>query len=301
MKDPIHKYFRINTIQWNTYPHGNEIASLKSLASDLFFDGVVLKGYGQRNKEARQILSQSHLSVFYGAQIHLLLEGLNPNAICEEERRRAERKLLEKIDEAVYLHASSISFLAGKWEKSTQEQAYSQLLTTTRRICDYAAEKGLLVELEVFDYDMDKAALIGPATYAARFAADLCTTHSNFGVLVDLSHFPTTYETSKFVLQILRPYITHFHFGNAVVTLGCDGYGDQHPRMGFPNSANDTAQLLDYLEVLQEEGFFHAGAPYPLTMEVIPRPGEDEDLVLANTKRVLTRAWALLNDLPAYD
>ena len=52
--------------------------------------------------------------------------------------------------------------------------------------------------------------------------------HSNFGLLVDLSHFPTTYETSKFVIQTLRPYITHLHFGNAVVKKGCEAYGDQH-------------------------------------------------------------------------
>ena len=41
--------------------------------------------------------------------------------------------------------------------------------------------------LPYFDFDMDKAALIGPAPYAARFAADMRTTHSNFGLLVDLS------------------------------------------------------------------------------------------------------------------
>ena len=73
------------------------------------------------------------------------------------------------------------------------------------------------VELEVFDYDMDKAALIGPAPLAAKFAADIRMTCNNFGLLVDLSHFPTTHETSRFVIRTLRPYITHFHFGNAVV------------------------------------------------------------------------------------
>lgn len=154
----------------------------------------------------------------------------------------------------------------------------------------------MMVELEVFDYDMDKAALIGPAPYAAEFAADMRTTHSNFGLLVDLSHFPTTYETSRFVIRTLRPYITHFHFGNAVVVKGCDGYGDLHPRFGYPSSANDTPQLLDYLKVMKEEGFFDAENPYVLSMEVTLHPGEDEDIVLANTKRVLNRAWALLED-----
>lgn len=113
----------------------------------------------------------------------------------------------------------------------------------------------MTVELEVFDFDMDKAALIGPAPYAARFAADMRTTHNNFGLLVDLSHFPTTYETARFVIRTLRPYITHLHIGNAVVKEGCQAYGDQHPEFGFPESANDTEQLADFFTVLKEEGF----------------------------------------------
>ena len=151
-------------------------------------------------------------------------------------------------------------------------------------------------ELEVFDYDMDKAALIGPAPLAARFAADMRTTHANFGLLVDLSHFPTTYETSRFVIQTLRPYITHLHFGNAVVEKGQDAYGDLHPRLGYPHSANGVEELVDYLRVLKEEGFFRPHDPLVLSMEVSPRPGEDEETVLANTKRALNRAWALLED-----
>ena len=58
------------------------------------------------------------------------------------------------------------------------------------------------------------------------------------------------------MVRILRPYITHFHIGNAVVQKGCDGYGDLHPRFGYPNSANDTPQLVDFFRVLREEGFF---------------------------------------------
>ena len=94
------------------------------------------------------------------------------------------------------------------------------------------------------------------------------TTHNNFGLVVDLSHFPTTYETSRFVIRTLRPYISHFHFGNAVVKPGCDGYGDKHPRFGYPNSANDIAEMLDFLRVLKEEGFFDAENPYVLSAEV---------------------------------
>jgi sugar phosphate isomerase/epimerase len=231
-----------------------------------------------------------------GAQPRLLGPQLNPNDIDEEGRKAAEATLIEAVDEAEYLGAKGIAFLAGKWQEETKDLAYAQLLKTTRAVCDHAAKKGMTVNLEVFDYDMDKAALIGPAPYAAKFAADMRTTHSNFGLMVDLSHFPTTYETSRFVIQTLRPYINHFHIGNAVVKEGCEAYGDQHPRFGFPNGANNTEELLDFFRVLKEEGFFNAQNPYVLSFEVKPWGDEDADIILANTKRVINRAWALLED-----
>lgn len=298
MKESIHKYFRVGTIQWMSFPNRAPMESLKAIARDEYFDAIEIRGYGsaEENAKARALLDQSHMRVCFGAQPWLLSGKLNPNALEEAERKKAEDTLLQAVDAAQSLGAGGIAFLAGRWEEASKEQAYGQLLKTTRAVCGYAAGKNMNVELEVFDFDMDKAALIGPAPLAARFAADMRTTHHNFGLLVDLSHFPTTYETSKFVIRTLRPYITHLHFGNAVVKKGCDGFGDLHPRMGYPNSANDTAELLDYLRVLKEEGFFCPEDPYVLSMEVTLRPGEDEEIVLANTKRVLNRAWALLED-----
>ncbi len=298
MRESIHKYFQVGTIRWMSFPKMGVLESARRIASDDYFDAIeITKCKDAKEREAvKKILEQSHLKVCFGAQPCLLGPKLNPNDINEEGRKAAEAALIDAIDEAEYLGAGGIAFLAGKWEKETKDQSYEQLLKTTRNLCDYAAEKGMMVELEVFDFDMDKAALIGPAPYAAKFAADMRTTNDNFGLLIDLSHFPTTYETSRFVIQTLRPYITHLHFGNAVVKKGCEAYGDKHPRFGFPNSANDTAELVDYLTVLKQEGFFRAENPMVLSMEVTLTGDEDEEIVLANTKRVLNRAWALVED-----
>ena len=296
MKESIHKYFKVGTIQWMSFPNSAPLDSLLAIARDDYFDAVELTGYGADQDKAKAILDQSHLTVCFGAHPIELKNKLNPNALDEAERQKAEDVLKQTIDEAEYLGSKGVTFLAGHWQEDTKEQAYAQLLKTTRALCDYAAEKNMMVEMEVFDFDMDKAALIGPAPLAARLAADMRTTHNNFGLVVDLSHFPTTYETSRFVIRTLRPYISHFHFGNAVVKPGCDGYGDKHPRFGYPNGANDVAEMLDFLRVLKEEGFFDAENPYVLSAEVTLRPGEDEQIVLANTKRVLNRAWALLED-----
>lgn len=305
MKENIEAYFQMGTILWMSYPpamysksgEGYEESLLKILRDD-FFSCIELTQITDDTlrEKVKKLLTQSHMKICYGAQPRLLSTGLNPNALEEEERLKAEQTLLEGIDEAAYLGAKGIAFLAGKWQEETKEEAYAQLLKTTFRLCDYAKSRGMYVNLEVFDYDCDKAALIGPAPFAARFAADVRSKCPNFGLLVDLSHFPTTYETSRFVIQTLRPYITHLHIGNAVMKEGCDAYGDKHPRFGYPDSANDTSQLLDFFRVLREEGFFRKEEPLTLSMEVSPRPDEDADIVLANTKRVIRRAWALLED-----
>ncbi|MEA4964665.1 MAG: TIM barrel protein [Oscillospiraceae bacterium] len=298
MKESIHKFLQVGTITWMSYPGVAQADVIRKIAADDYFDAVeVCKCPDDESREAcRNLLGQSHLKVCYGAQPRLLGPKLNPNDLNEEGRGKAEATLIEAVDEAEYLGAKGIAFLSGKWREETKEQAYGQLLKTTRAVCDYAAKKGMNVELEVFDYDIDKASLIGPAPFAARFAADMRTTHSNFGLLVDLSHFPITYENSRFVVQTLRPYITHLHFGNAVAKEGCAAYGDRHPRLGFQNGANDTGELLDYLRVLKQEGFFRAEEPLVFSMEVSPFGDEAADIILANTKRVLNRAWALLED-----
>lgn len=298
VKDSIHKYFKVGAIQWMSHPGKPVLDSIKAFACDDFFDALeVCRIMDEETRAAaKMMLEQSHLKVCYGAQPRLLGPRLNTNDIDEAGRQKAEATLLEALDEAKYLGASGIAFLAGKWEKATKDQAYRQLLKTTCNVCTYAKTKGMMVELEVFDYDMDKAVLIGSAPYAAQFAADVRKTCNNFGLIVDLSHFPTTYETSRFVVRTLRPYITHFHIGNAVVKADCEAYGDQHPRFGFPDSANDVQELLDFFRVLKEEGFFCAENPYVLSLEVKPWKDEDADIILTNTKRVINRAWALLED-----
>ncbi|MBS7175400.1 MAG: sugar phosphate isomerase/epimerase, partial [Clostridiales bacterium] len=64
----------------------------------------------------------------------------------------------------------------------------------------------------------------------------------------------------------------------------------------FPESANDTMELLDFFRVVKEEGFFNSAEPYVLSIEVKPWGDEDPEIVMANTKRVINRAWVLLED-----
>ncbi len=305
MRDSIHKYFNVGLISFMAYPqtirgdNPDTADFIRKVAVDEYFDAIEVSWIKdpEVRKKSAEILKTSHLRVCYGAQPRLLTTGLNSCDADEEGRKKAEATLIEAIDEAEELGAGGIAFLAGKWAEETKDLQFQQLLKTTRNLCDYAAKKNMIVELEVFDYDIAKASLIGPAPYAAEFAAEMRKTHSNFGLMIDLSHIPMTYETPEFVVRTLRPYITHFHIGNTVCTDNAvEGYGDEHQRFGFPGGSNDTPQVLDFLRVLKNEGFFNAENPYVLSFEVKPWKDEDGDIVVANAKRVLNRAWALLED-----
>ena len=305
MKEPIAKYFKVGIVVNMIFPamakgeDPDTLKNVKRIAFDDYFDAIEVNWIkdGNIRKKAAQILADSYMCVMYGAAPRLLTAGLNPNSLDEAERKKAEATLIEAVDEAVEFGSPGIAFLAGKWQEQTKEQSYAQLLKTTRCICDYAKKKNIFVELELFDYDIAKASLIGPAPLAARFAADIRTSHNNFGLLIDLSHIPMTYEAPEFVVRTLRPYLSHFHIGNTVckdpTTLG---YGDEHQRFGFPNGTNDVPQVLEFLRVLKNEGFFRADNPYVLSFEVKPWKDEDPEIVLVNSKRVLSRAWALLED-----
>lgn len=305
MKESIHKYFQVGLISFMAYPTTmrgeapNVVEILKKTAVDDYFDAVEvtwIKDSALRKKAAK-LLESSHLKVCYGAQPRLLTTGMNANDLDEGKRLAAERTLLEAIDEAEALGAGGIAFLSGKWKEDTKEESYCQLLKTTKRLCSYAGSKGMYVELEVFDFDIAKASLIGPAPLAARFAAEMREYCNNFGLLIDLSHIPMCRESSRFVVQTLWPYLTHFHIGNTVISSPSDeGYGDEHQRFGFPNGSNDVPELLEFLRVLKQEGFFRENDPLVLSFEVKPWKDEDPDVVVANAKRVLNRAWAMLED-----
>ena len=305
MRDPIQRYFQVGLVSAMMYaPMMKEGASawpklVRAIAIDDYFDVVELNPLP--NDEIRQqvkaLVEQSHMKLVQNAHGRLLGAGLNPNDVDENGRQAAEDALIAGVDEAASMGSATMGMLSGRWTGETREECFRQLVKTVVNVCKYAQTKGILVELEVFDHDIAKCSLLGPAPLAARFAAEVRTQVPNFGLMVDLSHFPMTYETSTQVISVLRPYITHFHFGNTVCEdPSAVAYGDEHPRFGFPNSSNDTAEVLDFLRVLKDNGFFNEREPYTLTFEVKPWADEDIDVIIANSKRVLNRAWALLED-----
>ena len=149
------------------------------------------------------------------------------------------------------------------------------------------------VALEVFDYDVDKKSLIGPAPLALRYAQEIRKQHDHFGLMVDLSHIPLIHETIEESLLPVKDYITHAHIGNCVVqSPDLPAYGDVHPRFGFPGGENDVEEVVHYLRVLLDIGYLNTENPPIVSFEIKPFGDEDAEIVIANAKRTLNEAWA---------
>ena len=204
--------------------------------------------------------------------------------------------LKEGIDEAYEMGCAGFSFLSGRYDEGRKEQAFEQLLKSTRQLCGYAGEKGNMpICCEVFDYDIDKRALIGPAALAARYAGEIRRDYGNFGLLVDLSHIPMIHETIEESILPVKDYIIHAHMGNTVIkSPDCEAYGDNHPRFGFPDSENDVEELAHYLRTLMEIGFLGEKKRPIVSFEVKPWKDESPEVIIANAKRTLNLAWELV-------
>jgi sugar phosphate isomerase/epimerase len=300
MNESMHKYMKVGLIHFMAYPvmdgKGPIEETLKKIACDDYFDAVEIAWIKDEEvkERAKKILETSKLTVAYGASPRLLMGGLNINDTNEEERLKAVKSLKEGIDEAYEMGAVGYQYLSGNYKEEEKEEAYQALVKSTKEMCEYAKQKGdLVITLEVFDYDIDKKSLIGPAPLAKRFAEEIRSEYDNFGLMVDLSHIPLLHETIEESILPVKDYIVHAHMGNCVVKdPSLPAYGDAHPRFGFPGGENDVEELTEYLRVLKSIGFLNEKTRPIVSFEVKPFGDEDPDIVVANAKRTLNLAWA---------
>ena len=301
MNDSLYKYMRVGLVHFMAFPstikgEGPILETVKKLALDEYFTAIEITTV--KNPEERlavkKILETSHMTVAYGAQPRLLTTGMNINDLNEEGRQKALANLKEGIDEAYEIGAASFAFLSGKYEEASKEESFQALVKSTNEICAYAKSKGnMKIALEVFDYDVDKKSLIGPAPLALRYAKEVRKEHAHFGLMVDLSHIPLIHETIEESLIPVKDYIVHAHIGNCVLkSPDMPAYGDVHPRFGFPNGENDVPEVVHYLKVLLDIGFLNTEKPPVVSFEIKPFGDEDADVVIANAKRTLNEAWA---------
>ena len=304
MQDSMYKYMKIGIVHFMAFPEGDSLhgngpiaKTVEKIATDDFFTAIELTWVNDEDEKekVKKVLETSGLAVGFAAQPPVLTIPLNPNSLDEAEREKAVKVLKEQINTAYEFGASGMAFLSGKDPgEDKREDAMVALAQSCQELCDYAKSKGnLSIELESFDYDIDKKALIGPSELAMELAK--MVNRNNFGLLLDLSHFPIEHESTYEALTTASDYLVHVHMGNCIKKEGVHGYGDNHPRFGHPDGENGVYEVSEFLEVLFDIGFLGCEDELPfVSFEVKPMEGESSEVVVANAKRTLKEAWAII-------
>lgn len=99
MEEPISRYFQMGTLTWMSFPSLSTLEAVKRVAADEYFTAVEVRSCRDdaEREEVRRVLEQAHLTVYYGAHPDLLSMKLNPNAVDEAERQRAETFLKHAV------------------------------------------------------------------------------------------------------------------------------------------------------------------------------------------------------------
>jgi len=301
MKAPWDIYMRVGIVHPMAFPEtlrqeGPVFETIRRIAEDEFFGAIDIVGSKDPKvrKEVGALLKYSRLQVNFAAQSVLLPAKGDLNAEDPEVRKRAIALVKECVDHAVDLKASSLSILSGYDPgPSKREKAMELLIDSIKQICHYAREKaGIPVALKIFDREIEKKSLIGPAEEAKKLAEAIRQDYPDFGLVHDLSHLPLLGEEPAKALPVIKDYLVAMHMGNCVLDKSSPLYGDQHPLFGVFEGVNDVEELKNYIKTLFEIGFLRKGERRFVGFEIKPHTGVTSEMVIANAKRTLAEAWA---------
>jgi sugar phosphate isomerase/epimerase len=306
MNTPLHHHIRPGLVHFMAFPstmggEGPIIETIRGLLADPYFEVLEITWIKDPavRAQVKAMIDSSGVDVRYGAQPRLLSQKLDLNHADDLRRQRAIDEVKSAVDEAAELGLRDVALLSGGAVASAdRERAMARLEASLGELCAHAASRDCNIVLEVFDCLIDKKCLVGPAAAAQEIAERVRRVHSNFGLLVDLSHIVLLDETPAQALEPVKNYLVHVHIGNAYFGPNrSDVYwGDNHPSFGYPGSPNDVPQIVEFLRVLFQIGYLKADGSgrASLSFEIKPVGAIDPHVMIANAKRKLGEAWARL-------
>lgn len=308
MNESIYRYADVGLIHFMAYPQcikgeGPILETLQQICEDDYFTLAEITWIKdpEIRKQAKAMLKQAGMNYCFGAQPTLLTQKLNLNDPDEEGRQKAIAQIKAAIDEAYEMECSGLAFLSGKDPGADKRDEGLQLLfDSVTEICDYAAEQGTMpILMETFDQlEFGKNTILGPTKDSVAFAEAVDSCCGNFGLMLDLSHLPLLGETPWKMLYEAKNVVKHIHIGNCVMKdPSHPAYGDEHPRFGIEGGEVGVVELAEFLAALFEIGYFNEDeGPKPLSFEVKPIGAwnESTEIVVANAKRTLNKAWAMI-------
>jgi sugar phosphate isomerase/epimerase len=300
MKDPWQAYLQLGIVHFMAFPEclagdGPQLDTLRLICHDPFFDAVDV---GPMNDPAQRracaaLLRDCQMTVTFACQPLQLRLGLDLNAADRAQRRRATEAVLGCLDQAVELGATRLALLSGRnVPAAEQPAALDTLVGELVTICRAARDRARLpVVLEVFDYDVDRRALVGSCATAAAVAREVRREFPDFGLLHDLSHIYLCHEEPARHLPLIREHLVAVHLGNSVSDPAHPLHGDSHPLFGVAGGDSGVAQVREFLRVLFDIGYLRPGRRPVCGFEIKTPAGLPPETMLANVKRTWQQAW----------
>lgn len=301
----------VGIVHFMAFPASQEEAyvleTAQYLAKDDFWDVMEVRRSEVPGLHAKlkAIAAESGMKIGVGAQPGLLGQKLSLNNQDEAGRRAAIEEVKKAIDAAYEMDARICALLTGRdpIDEEARKVELDLLVDSMVELANYSQAKAqdyvCYVSIETFDHETDKACLLGPTDRAAEVMERIKAKGAdNVGLTIDLSHLPMQQEDHADALMTAGDHLIHIHVGNCVCSdASLPGYGDLHPRFGYPGGENGVEELTNFLSALKYAGFFEKQLPTDkpvVTVEVKPMPGECSEILLAQTKRTWKRAWAAL-------
>lgn len=300
MKDPWQPYLQLGVVHGMAFPEclfgeGPQLETLQEICHDPFFEAVDVGPIVDANirQKCAALLRDCQMTVTLSCQPTILRNSLDLNSADTEERRKAIATVTGLFDQAKELGARRIAVMSGKNVPAEQRGgAIERLVDSLKQICKQAKERaGASVILEIFDYDMDKKALVGTCATAATVARAVKRDHPDFSLLHDLSHIYLCHEEPAKHLPLIKEHVGAMHMGNSVSDRSHPLFGDTHPLFGMPGGDNDVPQLRDFLKTLFDIGFLRPGRRPVCAFEIKPPAGVKSQTAIANMKRTWEKAW----------
>ena len=296
-------FMKVGIVHFMAFPatikgEGPIVETLESVVKDEFFQAVEVTWMKDEKvrQEAKKLLANYAMEVYYGAQPPLLIGKLNLNAEDDSERDRAGEQVKACIDEAIFLGAKGIAVLTGRDPgEERREKAKAQFVRSFEEICDYAQSQdpGLQVVLETFDRaPYGKNCLLGPTREAVEVCQEIRKKHSSFGLMIDLSHLPLLGETPRQCLEAAGDCLRHVHIGNCVMKEPTHpAYGDEYPPFSTPAGENKSPQLRELLQALIDTGYLNREKRPVVSFKVKPFGDWTSEKTIEDAKNTLEEAW----------
>lgn len=298
------KYCNLGLVFGMAEPNYHSLNKLMKVLEDPFFSAIEIRDFwsysAEKQEELQRMLEISLMEVTYEMQ-PILLYGTEYNLNSPDEivRERTIERLKKEIDAAALLHARSIVTASGKYvDEVTEEEQISYLIDSLSELAFYAGKKGIQLLVEPFDRCIDKKMLVGSTEITLLVAKKINSQYNNFGILLDCGRFPLFKENDHEIVYTLRDYIMQVHIGNCVLDdYTSPAYGDKHPRFGLANGLVNENKLAHFLKNLYDVGFLEKGGNKIISLEARPVFGEEPELIIANLKRALLKAWKIFENL----